>query len=552
MTVVRPPDNATRHSRFRAAAQGTENSLLEAIPRRHKSCRSSALRRFAQLFFLALLSPSLSLAAPAKTPGAATPSTSSATPAISLPSTVVCTADAGIPTGDLDAIVTANATGDWPTLQEKLKVVADHLRNTTLKPKPCTTPPPGNARLSFVFIDDHLPQPAVVRVLQGDDPPPSAASTRLIRQGKANSFFAVYLFRDDKAPLIYSTYTASPAQSPVQASLAQAISTAAGGLGKIVSPMPLTAGMKGIVPNLPQALVTEVTVPSEYRWAQVTATDNADVTALQTPDEVHRRAASLPELPPILVTMNDNLRKAFPASDPTNPSTGTATPASGAKGCAAYAPGIAATEANACLNTIRDLSAQALTNQTAAVRFKAQPILQMYTSLPLLAPASGAPSSATTGGTSVTAQTTYTFGPLTHWSFGLGAGAVFHPNLNQQVKLSGTTLVDDPLNGVFTSVNVYHNLWLFSDGYDETTPTPQWTRESPRFVLGAVLTPNPGLFAGLGFALPFVDVRNVLLNAGYAVMLATVPVGNEQVGANPAKTRRGALGAWAVQVGYGF
>ncbi len=149
----------------------------------------------------------------------------------------------------------------------------------------------------------------------------------------------------------------------------------------------------------------------------------------------------------------------------------------------------------------------------------------------------------------VTLTTAYTFGPLRHWSFGLGAGAVFHPNWNQPVKLSGTTLVDDPLNGVMTSVNAYADL-PFLGGYDETTLTPQ-ASEVFRWVIGAVITPEPGGFVGLSIHLPWPDFRSLSINGGYAVMLATVPTDDGQVG-QPGTTKRGGLGAWVVQLGYSF
>ena len=98
-----------------------------------------------------------------------------------------------------------------------------------------------------------------------------------------------------------------------------------------------------------------------------------------------------------------------------------------------------------------------------------------------------------------------------------------------------------------TSVNVY----ISPFGYDETTIVPR-VEEVPRFTLGVTLTPNPGLFGGLAFALPLRDVRNFSVNLGYAVMLATVPAGSAAIGGTSTATRRGALGAWAAQLGYSF
>jgi hypothetical protein len=91
--------------------------------------------------------------------------------------------------------------------------------------------------------------------------------------------------------------------------------------------------------------------------------------------------------------------------------------------------------------------------------------------------------------------------------------------------------------------------WSFLGGYDETALVPTRTECLPRLVFGAVLTPNPGLWAGFGVTAPWADLRHLSLNAGYTVMLATVPVGSLS---RATKTRRGALGAWIVQVGYGF
>jgi hypothetical protein len=367
-------------------------------------------------------------------------------------------------------------------------------------------------------------------------------------------------------PPILSTYTASPSPSPVQAGLAQVISTAAGGIGKLVAPAPVPSPGKLAGPlDLPQCKVTKTTLPPDVRWAQVSVTDTIGIQDLLTPCYVHDRvthrltppptptkdtkkdsapadkanaktaakpAAKPPQKPTgPLADLNDTLLAAFPP------------PADPAKSpCQRHSDSLSDTDLKslqAALTAVLNKVLPSITDPEQRAQGRA--ILADYQTL--LAASSQA-------GTPITAQTTYTYGPLTHWSFGLGAGAVFRPNLNQQVKLSGTTLVDDPLNGVMTSVNVYHNLWPFLPGYDENTLKPQ-ASELFRWVGGIVLTPDPGGFLGIAIGIPSPDFRNVTINGGYAVMAATTPVGDAQIGAT-GKTKRGALGAWVIQMGYSF
>ncbi|MFI5167049.1 MAG: hypothetical protein ACHQQS_10540 [Thermoanaerobaculales bacterium] len=459
-----------------------------------------------------------------------------------------------------DDIIDAYSAGAWKGLQGRLKSVADTLRHT----KPENSSPgcdatsvfPEDERISFVFVDDQGPQPSVVRVLQGTSPRPSVGSGRLIRRTNATKetkgsagasaageagylAFTVYLFPTPSEPPIFSTYTAIPSSSPIAAGLAQVASTFGGGIGKVVAPPsaqpsvpkqpPEGKRVEEVVrragPSL-ECVVMATLIPEDIRWAQVSVTDNANVGGLLTPDNARRRADRLTNGDQTLTELNQRLSRAFPKEP--NASAGT----QGA-GCAGFPFTGATADPSGCQASLLKVLTETLQGMGVDKRDKAEAIYDMYAAL-----LSSTPQAST--------QTTYTYGSLTRWTFGLGAGAMAHPNLNQQAKLSGTSVVEDPLNGTMTSVNVY---WSFFGGYDETTLTPSCNEKYPRLVFGGVLTPTPGLFVGLGEAAPWPDARNVTLNLGYAVMVATVPVGDL---ATATKTKRGALGAWFLEFGYSF
>lgn len=148
-------------------------------------------------------------------------------------------------------------------------------------------------------------------------------------------------------------------------------------------------------------------------------------------------------------------------------------------------------------------------------------------------------------------SSTYFLGPLTTVEIGLGGAFVARTSLNQPAKVdSSKNLVDDSPTGLATYVALNWRPW----GFDESSATPS-SREAIRIVVGPILTPNPGVLLGVGFA-PLHDVRAVSIQVSYGVMLANVLRGGDRLGQPPVDsahpTRRGALGALLLGIGYGL
>jgi hypothetical protein len=279
-------------------------------------------------------------------------------------------------------------------------------------------------------------------------------------------------------------------------------------------------------------VVAKATIPKDLRWAQLTLTDTVDVQPSLTAASVAARVdAKLGSLPPSAVdpirNLAASLRDAF-AQDK----------------CSSFALYIPAAKGNelpdcqTCLNGILNDSLRVLPEagldpaSLNKARDAAMAIYSMYSGI-------------LTSTRAVSVQTVYSYGPLTHWAFGLGAGVVLTHDLNDQVKISSGVLVGDPGSGTLTSVNVYYSPF----GYDESTLKAA-SPELPRAVGGLVLTPNPGAFLGLGVALPF--LRSVTVDGGYAVMLGPVAPHGAKIGDAATSTKRGALGGWILELGYSF
>jgi hypothetical protein len=568
------------------------------------------------------------------------------TPSIPLPTTPICQTFFSDDPKAIDNIIDAYEHGPAATLQTTLRAIADKLSAATTPPEPnwCSaTPLTRDDRISFVFIDDHLPQPTIVRVLAGTHPPPSPASIRLLRDDLCTSthipdyqtgcsLYTIYLYKDSLGPRITSTYAASPTASPQQTGLAQAISSATAGIGGFAVPLaippakaaaaaasseeflfnetkreraiptPLTITdlsvnlwMVGtahfistmtisggtppyhvhtkdaeqcLPPNLtmfqsdttiliagtpthaqrkpyqctvtvtdskpspatfltkafeisidgPQMLVTRTVIPSEIAYAQISANDTADLRTLTTYQAVNERVAQR-FIGDTLTTLNKELL------DAAFEDISTARPPDFEE------PLRHALKAATSLQEAEE--ARTITNMYAAATDPAKPPSPDSSNTPVL-------------------QTSYTFGNRTTVTFGLSVGAVIHTQLNDSVTISSGTLVENPPNGVMTSVNVY---WAFLGGYDETTITPTCSEKKPRLTAGIVLTPDVGGFVGFAIPLAYWPLtRSLSVNLGYAIMVANVPVGNAKAGDTGAAavTRRGAIGGFAAALGYSF
>jgi hypothetical protein len=446
----------------------------------------------------------------------------SAVPVINLPTAVVCRTAIAY---DIDELFRFYEEGPYEAFQALLTTIAQQIGNRRTRSDLCPGPLfSANDRIAFVFVDDHIPEPAIVRVLQGTTPTPGPGSVRLILDQEECDkttypntckpgwpLYTVYLFRDTKSPPVESSYTASPSASPIQAGVNQAVTTIAGGA------VTIPAGRKTGVALEPDGtrpvLVTRTVVPRDIRWAQIVVTDRANLGQLVTVTGVELRVEwAIPTSSQVVKDFQAVISKAF--QNPAKPTR----------------------------DDLQTYLTDALKqSQDLADATQIERVYQMYAV------------SLAKHDEDAKIETVYTYGKLTRVTFGLGLGAIVKFNWNQQVKVSDGTLVADTPNEVVTSVNLY---WAVFGGYDETMLKPSCAESLPRFVAGAVLTPDFGGFVGVAVPLGFVlaDLRKFTLNGGYALMLATVPAGNAQVGdsGSMATTRRGALGGWFVTLGYSF
>lgn len=154
----------------------------------------------------------------------------------------------------------------------------------------------------------------------------------------------------------------------------------------------------------------------------------------------------------------------------------------------------------------------------------------------------------------VAMTTKYLFAPPTTAEVGLGAALIAGVSLNQPAKVDSSTknLVDDTPTTPMTYVAFNWRPW----GFDESRSVPKF-REAFRIVLGPTLTPNPGFALGVGLSPPFRSIlRTVSIQVGYSVMLANVLRTEDTLGKPPNikehQTRRGAMGAAFIGIGYGL
>ncbi len=469
--------------------------------------------------------------------GAKTSNSTAAAPATPFAAVTVCDTDLTLDSPDkppkhvsLDTILDHYERGEWGALQWELAFVAAKARHK------CTAERiPPTARVSFAIVDDHVPQPTVVRILQGHSPAPSLASQRLLDSG---ALFTIYLYGSGSNP-VFTAYSASAVPSPVEAGFAQVVSTGVGGLKSVPpaaggAPQKL-AELETGVPVWPtvRCVVAKATIPKDLKWAQLTLTDTVDVQPLLTAASVAAR-------------VNDKLGPPTPSdADPIRVLAASLSRAFAQGGpCCSFALDIPAAKETAlpdCQSILRGILYDSLQKLRDAgldpvalnkARDAAMAIYSMYSGI-------------LTSTRAVSVQTVYSYGPLTHWAFGLGAGVVLTHDLNDQVKISSDVLVGDPGSGTLTSVNVYYSPF----GYDESTLKAA-AQELPRAVGGLVLTPNPGAFLGLGVALPF--LRSVTVDGGYAVMLGPVAPHGAKIGDTATSTKRGVLGGWILELGYSF
>jgi hypothetical protein len=147
----------------------------------------------------------------------------------------------------------------------------------------------------------------------------------------------------------------------------------------------------------------------------------------------------------------------------------------------------------------------------------------------------------------LTGTTTYSLAPLTHVTLGVGVAAIAKTGLNERIKIdSGKIASDPPTAAAGIAVFDYHPI-----GFDDSTPEPTFAE---RFHLlgGFVINPDPGVYAGIGFAI----IRGLSIHGGYGVLLSKVLRSDDKIGeapTNPEKpSKRGALGVVLAGFEYSF
>jgi hypothetical protein len=575
----------------------------------HSPCRLRQLLISAlSVLLIAALSP-CNAASPASPSKAAAPAPGADPTATSIPSAPVPVCSVQLAMISTDRILRSYTTGDWTALQDELRLTAAGLRATSA----CAAALPPAARVSFLLVNDYLPQPTVIRILAGDEPPPDFYSKRLIK----GPIVTVALY-SDRAAAISSAWAASPSPSPVEVGVPQLLASAAGGkkpgppafiIATTMTSLPADA-LKSVTDllstpkstaaltqtlaalGLPEdwntalkALFAATTVycdvsitklPHTFHWGQATVTDTLTTKTLLTPSSIVARAtrrfegakgfdesisavsAALASTAPAgLTTEASRLSKVLsqrfrsPETLSANVRLLTQRLSDALATCSCRSPLSPLSNDQASRNACGRQLDKVLAKSIKAIR-----------SDPTVDDPSAEVQSAQVvfemfaaileGGVRVDAQTAYVFGALTHASFGLGIGVTAHPNLNHQAKLApGNVLIDDTPNGVLTSANVYFSC----GGYDETTLTPTGNELLPRIVVGIVITPNVGVFGGVNEALPF--FRSMSISGGYALMLANIVPSGANIGdvvstKGSTGTVHGALGAWLLELGYSF
>ncbi|HSY48687.1 MAG TPA: hypothetical protein VLC46_07750 [Thermoanaerobaculia bacterium] len=418
---------------------------------------------------------------------------------------------------------------------------------------PCLTAPADvqkalkESRVSFVFVDDITTPPVIVRVLAGGSPTPDPGSQRTIN---TRSLIHVYILRNAKME-INTQVTAARYTSPVQTNLSQFLGNIGGAVAKQLSvPAPVEFRETQLVDSAERSggptvtvLVRKTSVPSELTWATLGISDTANIASLLDYDSASSRIDHDKEFSRLdaasIRTLKEPYVSAFSANGKCNKFIkGPASPTPGGEQADPKATALQAKALQDCQDALDAAHAQNASSKILNADYKyVDPAARMYAMFSLVKNSVGA----TSDTTQLPLTTTYTYGPLTQWSLGLGGGAMAH-YWHRQVKAGtpeGTAVTDDPPSGAFTSVNVY---WSHK-GYDEDTDKPS-DGEIYRWVCGAILTPDPGVFVGRSRA--FRAARNVTLNVGYAIMSAPIE-GNTKL-----RSKRGALGAFIVGLGYGF
>jgi hypothetical protein len=396
---------------------------------------------------------------------------------------------------------------------------------------------PQGASISFAIRNDIDTPISVIRVVGGRYHkkalvPDWGSQQRIVAQ-KSGPLYTVFLERD-KNQLVYATYAASATLSPVLAAGASATSAAAGALAKVPSPAQgglslVEAGVDVATPPEPPAVlyarVEKVESRKGYKWAQIAVTDTIAFDQLLSVASLVQRLGNAGHR---YDAFNEPFVEAFAL-----------------RRCFTYRQG-AASDTDGKKSSLQQCYDDLDTAHQIALKPKPQQeadvhaLHVMYKTIVDASAGAAAPAPLTTN---------YTYGPPTHWAFGLGAGAMglyWHRQATAGTPATtgkpATPPTDNPPSGAFTSVNMYYS----KNGYDETRLDPSHS-EQVRFVTGVALTPDPGVFLGISKELRFSrgpTSGGLTVNCGYAVMSATI--------LDRAKTKRGALGAAILGLGYSF
>jgi hypothetical protein len=142
---------------------------------------------------------------------------------------------------------------------------------------------------------------------------------------------------------------------------------------------------------------------------------------------------------------------------------------------------------------------------------------------------------------------TYENVPLEHLSFGAIAAVMGSTSGDRRVKLDSGNLTANPISGTLSMAT----LNIHPKRYDPKTATPTQA-ERFRFFVGACLTPEFGLGAGLGYSF----IRGLSINAGYAWMRVDSLRKGDSLGAPPSRPKdpfeNGVGETFFVGFGYNF
>jgi hypothetical protein len=540
---------------------------------------------------------------------------------IPLPTTTVCMvpdltvtikqADKTTTPLSIDDILDSYESNDGGKLQAELGAIDESLNSRCAKlhgdPK---FPFPPHSRISFAMLDDHAPTPTPIRILAGDSHLPDLGSQRAINH---DSLITVYVYRDWNTPIL-TTYTASPAASPVLTSAAQFVSSSMGALSKFPIPAPqlqvdrmtqrlsdldtATQAMAAfntivaidgskcdstLLPNIPPSrvnvVVTRTAVPKHWKWAQLTIKDNANLQVLMKADSVsggYRESI----LRPILRRYRGKLLLQAQCQQASNDDTQ-----------AEHLPTILATIASTQKELSTELAAHKRLNNLflqpfvlgKCYNFRFGPQTPDADSNKTNMPAcqaeldSGLASAMNLNGSDDVApeldEALKLYGrysavvvsvgnttpvPLqTTYTYGpltrvaFGlGGGAMYHYSTRQVKASATPGTAAPTDDSPSGAFTSVNAYISFGGYDEASLRISYS-ERFRPVVGVVLTPDPGGFVGVG-VVPWSQMRSLTFNIGYTWMSATVIANPDEAVAAKRVTKRGTLGAGIVGLGYSF